>query len=118
MRNAAASPRRWMARWQPEIPFLSSWIELLEPALEHSAHLHDSDARHLAMERDCIRLSLERLMTFPFIAERVEAGTLTLDGARFGIADGRLELLDRPGTNSSRWISAPWGKQVYCGFGC
>ncbi len=77
------------------IPFLSSWIELLEPALAHSAHLHDSEERHVAMERDCIRLSLDRLMTFPFIAERVRAGTLALDGARFGIADGKLEILDR-----------------------
>ena len=76
------------------IPFLSSWIDLLEPALEHSAHLHDSQERHIAMQQDGIRLSLERLMTFPFIAERVKAGTLTLDGARFGIAKGQLEVLD------------------------
>jgi carbonic anhydrase len=76
------------------VPFLSSWIDLLEPAREHSAHIHDDGARHTAMERDCIRLSLERLMTFPFVAERVQAGRLALDGARFGIADGRLELLD------------------------
>jgi len=47
------------------------------------------------MERDCVRLSLERLMTFPFVAERVRAGKLQLDGGRFGIADGKLELLDR-----------------------
>ncbi len=77
------------------IPFLSSWIDLLEPALEHSAHIHDQAARHVAMERDCIQLSLERLMTFPFIAERVNAGLLTLEGARFGIANGELEVLDK-----------------------
>ncbi|MGZ5935818.1 MAG: carbonic anhydrase [Rhizomicrobium sp.] len=77
------------------VPFLSAWIGLLEPALEHSAHIHDHAKRHEAMERDCIRLSLENLMTFPFVAERVTAGTLTLDGARFGIADGRLEILDK-----------------------
>ena len=60
------------------VPFLSAWIGLLEPALEHSAHIHDHAKRHEAMERDCIRLSLENLMTFPFVAERVTAGTLTL----------------------------------------
>ncbi len=76
------------------IPFLSSWVDLLEPALAHSAHIEDHPARHTAMERDSIRLSLERLMTFPFVAERVNAGTLTLEGARFGIADGKLEMLD------------------------
>jgi carbonic anhydrase len=77
------------------IPFLSSWIDLLEPALEHSAHVEGHTARHAAMERDCIRLSLERLMTFPFVAERVNAGTLGLDGAHFGIANGKLEVLDK-----------------------
>ncbi len=46
------------------------------------------------MERECVKLSLERLMTFPFVAERVKAGELTLQGARFGIADGKLDLLD------------------------
>jgi carbonic anhydrase len=76
------------------IPFLSSWVDLLEPALAHSAHIEDHAARHTAMERDSIRLSLERLMTFPFVAERVASGALTLEGARFGIADGKLEMLD------------------------
>ena len=76
------------------VPFLGHWIELLEPALAHSAHITDHAARHVAMERDCIRLSLENLMTFPFVAERVDAGSLALHGARFGIADGKLEVLD------------------------
>ena len=77
------------------IPFLSAWIDLLAPALKQSAQVQDHAKRHEAMERDCIRLSLDNLMTFPFIAERVKAGTLSLHGARFGIADGKLEVLDR-----------------------
>jgi carbonic anhydrase len=77
-----------------DIPFLGSWIELLTPARAQSAHIADAHARRAAMGRDAIRLSLKNLMSFPFIAERVQAGTLNLYGARFGIADGRLELLD------------------------
>ena len=76
------------------VPFIGNWIELLTPALEHSAHVQDQAARHVAMERDCIRLSLANLMTFPFVNERVKSGLLRLNGARFGIADGKLELLD------------------------
>jgi carbonic anhydrase len=76
------------------VPFLGTWIDLLDPALQHSAHIHDPAARHVAMERDCVRLSLDNLMTFPFVAERVSAGELVLSGARFGIADGKLEMLD------------------------
>jgi carbonic anhydrase len=81
------------------VPFIGNWIELLTPALEHSAHIRDHAARHVAMERDCIRLSLANLMTFPFVAERVKNGRLRLNGARFGIADGKLELLDQSTDN-------------------
>lgn len=77
------------------VPFIGSWIALLEPARVHSAHIHDNAARHVAMERDCVRLSLGNLMSFPFVAERVVAGRLALHGGRFGIADGKLEILDR-----------------------
>jgi carbonic anhydrase len=77
------------------VPFLGNWIALLEPVRAHSAHIADMTARHTAMERDCVALSLDNLMTFPFVAERVKDGRLVLHGARFGIADGRLEVLDR-----------------------
>lgn len=77
------------------IPFLAEWIALLDEAWAHSAHIADSDARHGAMERDCVRLSLQRLRSFPFVDERVRNGSLALHGARFGIADGKLEILDQ-----------------------
>jgi carbonic anhydrase len=87
---AAALDRKLVAG----VPFLDHWVDLLEPALEHSKHIHDSHERHVAMERDCVRLSLDNLMTVPFVAERAKAGTLELHGGRFGIANGELELLD------------------------
>jgi carbonic anhydrase len=77
------------------VPFIGHWIDLIEPALAHSAHITGTQERHVAMERDCVRLSLDNLMTFPFVAERVNAGTLRLHGARFGIANGQLEVLNR-----------------------
>lgn len=76
------------------IPFLSAWIDLLEPSRQRTAGVQDYAARHVEMERDSVRLSLERLMTFPFVADRVNSGALALHGARFGIADGKLEVLD------------------------
>jgi carbonic anhydrase len=81
------------------IPFLSAWIDLLEPARQRTAQVHDHATRHIEMERDAVRLSLERLMTFPFVAERVQAGALSLYGARFAIAGGQLEVLD-PGSGN------------------
>ncbi|MDE3115218.1 MAG: carbonic anhydrase [Pseudomonadota bacterium] len=75
------------------LPFMSEWIGLLAPAVERCGHDHGN--RQFALEREAVRLSLERLMTFPFVAERVRDGRLSLEGARFGIADGRLEVLDK-----------------------
>ena len=75
------------------VPFLRSWVDLLKPAVDRlPKNAHDA---HTLLEQDGVRLSLERLMDFPFVAERVNAGRLELNGARFGIADGKLELLDR-----------------------
>jgi len=74
------------------MPFLSQWLDLITPVVARCGHEHDPQT---ALEREAVKLSLERLMTFPFIAERVAAGMLSLEGARFGIADGELEWLDK-----------------------
>ena len=76
------------------MPFLEHWVDLLEPALAHSAHIADTHARHVAMERDCVRLSLENLMTFPFVAERVNTGTLAQQAAHNANAKHQHEFLD------------------------
>jgi carbonic anhydrase len=43
-------------------------------------------------ERGGVELSLRNLMTFPFVASKVAAGVLSLEGARFDIASGELDL--------------------------
>jgi carbonic anhydrase len=77
-----------------DTPFLRSWIDLLAPAVIRVRADHDKAGRHTALEREAVKLSLARLKGFPFVAERLAAGALELNGARFGIADGRLEVLD------------------------
>ncbi len=71
-------------------PFVSQWVSLLEPAVHCCGHGKD----HLAVEYESIRLSVQRLLTFPFIAERVEKDGLQLIGAHFKISDGTLSVLD------------------------
>ncbi len=72
--------------------FLSEWIRLLDPALSRCAD--EAGDAQTAVERESIRLSLERLVGFPFVAEAVRSRALDLRGARFGITDGILEVLD------------------------
>ena len=50
-----------------------------------------------ATEEAIVRLSLDNLRTFPWIAEREAAGELALTGLHFGIADGILRALSGPG---------------------
>lgn len=81
-------------------PFLSQWVSLLEPAICKCGGMQD----RLAVEYESIRLSLVRLMSFPFIAERVDQGALQLVGMHFKISDGTLSLLD-PATQEFRLIA-------------
>lgn len=74
-----------------QAPFLAGWISLLAPAI---ARCKASAMPQRAVEHETIRLSLERLRTFPFVDRRVREGALALRGAYFGIADGKLEILD------------------------
>jgi carbonic anhydrase len=70
--------------------FVNAWIDLLAPVVEA---LDGND--QTAAERGSIELSLANLMTFPFIAEKVAQHQLELVGARFNIATGDLDLLDK-----------------------
>lgn len=77
--------------------FLDRWVSLLDPAksrIEGQA----SDPQ-TALEHESIRVTLENLVTFPFVRQAVDQRSLRLVGARYGVADGSLELLN-PATNA------------------
>jgi carbonic anhydrase len=72
--------------------FLDRWVGLLDQAksrIDPAA----SDA-HAALEYESIRVTLENLTTFPFVHQAIAERGLKLVGARYGVADGGLELLD------------------------
>ena len=47
------------------------------------------------IEKAAVFRSLENLMTFPFVRNAVERGTMQLHGAYFGVAEGSLFVLDQ-----------------------
>lgn len=81
----------------PDSMFIEHWIEPIGQALQDakSELPAETDIDKLAdrTELCSIKRSIERLLTYPFVSERVEARTLQIHGARFGIADGELEWL-------------------------
>jgi carbonic anhydrase len=73
--------------------FLYTWVGLLDAAKDRVTHDHDKDPAR-ALEHESIKVSLENLMSFPFIADRVNDGRLKLAGTHYGVADGKLEMFD------------------------
>jgi carbonic anhydrase len=81
--------------------FIADWVRMLAPASDKIRKNHselDSEA-YTEMEREAVKVSLANLRTFPWIAEREEAGELKLHGAHFSIAEGRLYVLDEAEEN-------------------
>ncbi len=77
--------------------YLDKWLSIAAPVREHVLeHYQDCDAAsQLAIaERSSILVSLDNLLTYPWLRERVEAGNLTLHGWYFDIRDGALHGYD------------------------
>jgi carbonic anhydrase len=73
--------------------FIGAWVTIARSAREQvlREHAGEPDAvQTRACEHGAIALSLENLMTFPWIRERVEAGKLELHGWYFDIDAGQL----------------------------
>lgn len=74
---------------EEEASFVGRWIEILRPRYDRVAHLEGRE-QTLVLEQEAVLLSLENLMTFPFVAERVQAGDLQLHGLWTDIEKGDL----------------------------
>ncbi len=75
--------------------FIGKWISLIEPAakrLGDTVTANDDYVEQLA--RESIKQSLANLRTFPCVRILEGKGRLKLHGAFFGVADGRLLVLD------------------------
>jgi len=90
--------------------FIGRWMAKIEPARDKiraaAAISPDIDAQQ-ALELAAIRLSIDNLLTFPFVAERVADGRLALQGAHFDIADGLLRVLD-PASGRFEPVAVDW----------
>ena len=75
--------------------FVGRWMEILRPGYERIvAHTVQGAERIAELERESVRTSLANLAGFPFVAEAVAAGDLTLHGCHLDIVSGALSVLD------------------------
>jgi carbonic anhydrase len=73
--------------------FISRWMDIAAPAREKiRKELPEKsiEVQSRACEQAAILLSLENLLTFPWIAQRVKKGTLFLHGWYFDLSQGEL----------------------------
>jgi len=71
--------------------FVGRWMDILRPGYERIKDLPDPEAQRKALEKEAVLVSLENLMTFPFVKEAVESGKLTLHGLWNDIGEGAIE---------------------------
>jgi carbonic anhydrase len=87
---------------QHDFEFIGTWVGIARPARERVLRELAGEppaVQTRACEHGAIALSLENLMSFPWIRERVEAGALALHGWYFDIDAGEL-LAYSAGTSS------------------
>jgi carbonic anhydrase len=82
----------------PEVQdFVAGWIGIAQRARDVALRCDDPTQRQEVAEHEAVRISLANLLTFPWVAEAVAEGRLTLHGAHFGVATGRLVLVPAEG---------------------
>jgi len=77
--------------------FVAPWVEQAAPSVRRAVEALPAEQVECAAEEAVVRLSLDNLRTFPWIAEKEAAGELKLSGLHFGIALGILSKLTGPG---------------------
>jgi carbonic anhydrase len=79
--------------------FVRHWMDIAATARERALLMTEGDieAAQTLCEHETVKVSLEHLMTFPWVRERVQNGSTKLHGFYFGIETGELLRLDKDG---------------------
>jgi carbonic anhydrase len=74
--------------------FVGRWMDILRPGYERVKDISDPKQQMEALEKEAVLISLENLMTFPFVRAAVEAEDMTLHGLWTDIGEGGLHHYD------------------------
>ena len=91
--------RAFVDKIEPLSPgdFIGKWMAMfIKPGEVVEQRSHETMQKFVErIEKAAVFRSLENLMTFPFVRNAVEHGTMQLHGAYFGVAEGSLFVLDQ-----------------------
>jgi len=74
--------------------FIGRWMDILRPGYERVKEIADQTERIDALEREAVLVSMENLLTFPFVRAALDADRLTLHGLWNDIGNGALLCYD------------------------
>ena len=81
---------------EADTSFIGRWMDILRPGYDRVAGLPEAEQMH-ALEQQAVVISLENLMTFPFVAAAIESEEMTLHGLVHDIGSGMLVQYDGTG---------------------
>ncbi|MCK8464578.1 carbonic anhydrase [Aliiroseovarius sp. S1339] len=73
--------------------FIGRWMDILRPGYERLGG-NDAEIDDAMLEKEAVKVSMDNLMTFPFVRDAVEAEKLSLHGLWNDIGEGGLEFYD------------------------
>ena len=74
--------------------FVGRWMDILRPGFERIKDIEGAEDQVASLEREAVMISIENLITFPFVKDAVDKNDLTLHGLWTDIAEGTLEQFD------------------------
>lgn len=74
--------------------FIGRWLDVLKPGFVRVADIASPEDRQTALEKEGIQISLENLLSYPFVAEAVNSGAVSLHGLWTDLAEMDLETFD------------------------
>jgi len=77
--------------------FIDRWCFMAKDAVCTVIEKYDPQARGRQLELENVRLSVKRLLEYPWIKSAVDAGNLEVRGSFYTIFDGKLLLLGKDG---------------------
>ena len=82
----------------PDAGYVGRWVSIMNGARDRvMARAPGADEVSFELELEGVRQSLGNLMSYEFVREAVEAGTLSLQGAYFSIITARLMMSNDKG---------------------
>lgn len=78
--------------------FVGGWMAIAARARVAALRCDGAEAQQTCCEQEVVKVSLANLMSFPWVAERVADGRLSLAGAWFAIHSGVLDWLQPDGS--------------------